>query len=232
MLISWIQKTTLLDYPGKIATLIFTAGCNLRCQFCHNSEFVLPEKIEKIKDFIPEEIFFNFLQNKIWLIDGVVICGGEPTMQKDLVEFCEKIKNMWFLIKLDTNWFYPEKIQELIDKKLIDYIAMDIKWDLKNIDDLLGVKILPKNYITSINIIKNSQINYEFRTTLIKWYHSIENFKKMMNYIIWAKNYYIQNYRPWNTLNPNFHGKSFSSNELKEFEEIARKYVENCKIRL
>lgn len=232
MLISWIKKTTLLDYPGKVACIIFTAWCNLRCSYCHNSEFVLPEKISKITDFIPEKIFFNFLASKIWILDWVVICWGEPTVQKDLIEFCQKIKNMWFLIKLDTNWQNPEILKKLIDKKIVDYIAMDIKWDYENLEDLLWVNFDKNKYLESIKIIKNSQIDYEFRTTLIKNYHNLENFEKVVKQIDWSKNYFLQNYTWWNTLKENFSWKSFLSHELLKFKEISKKYVDKCEIRI
>lgn len=231
MLISWIQKTTLLDYPGKVATLLFTAWCNLRCKYCHNSEFVLPEKIQLIQDFIPEETFFRFLETKIWLLDGVVICWGEPTLQKNLKEFCKKIKNMWFLVKLDTNGQNPKILQELLSEKLLDYIAMDIKWDYEHLEDLIW-KYDKQKYLESIEIIKNSSIDYEFRTTLIKNYHKQENFEKVVLQITWAKKYFLQNYRSGNTLEKNFYWESFSSSELLEFQSIAKKYVEKCQIRI
>ncbi len=231
MLISWIQKTTLLDYPGKVATLLFTAWCNLRCKYCHNSEFVLPEKIKFMQDFIPEEIFFNFLKTKIWLLDGVVICWGEPTLQKNLKEFCQKIKNMWFLVKLDTNGQNPKILQELLSEKLLDYIAMDIKWDYENLEDLIW-KYDKQKYLESIEIIKNSSIDYEFRTTLIKNYHKQENFEKVVLQITWAKKYFLQNYRPGNTLEKEFYWESFTSNELLDFKNIAVKYIKDTKIRI
>lgn len=231
MLISWIQKTTLLDYPGKVATLLFTAWCNLRCKYCHNSEFVLPEKIKFIQDFIPEEIFFNFLKTKIWLLDGVVICWGEPTLQKNLKEFCKKIKNMWFLVKIDTNGQNPKTLQELLSEKLLDYIAMDIKWDYENLEDLIW-KYDKQKYLESIEIIKNSSIDYEFRTTLIKNYHKQENFEKVVLQITWAKKYFLQNYRPGNTLEKEFYWESFTSNELLDFKNIAVKYIKDTKIRI
>lgn len=232
MLISWIKKTTLLDFPGKVACIIFTTGCNLRCQYCHNSDFVLPEKIKEIKDFIPEEIFFNFLKTKFWLLDGVVICGWEPTVQKDLVDFCKKIKDMWFLVKLDTNGQNPEVLKELLKKNLLDYIAMDIKWDYDNIEDLLWVKYDKEKYFESIEIIKNSGIDGEFRTTLIKHYHSLEDFENIVKQITGAKKYFLQNYIWGNTLKQDFVGESFTSKELVEFKETATRYVKNCKIRL
>lgn len=230
MLISGIKKTTLLDYPGKVSCIIFTAGCNLRCQYCHNSEFVLPEKIKLIKDFIPEEIFFNFLKTKIWLLDGVVICWGEPTLQKDLEPFCQKIKDMWFLVKLDTNWQNPEILKKLLEKNLLDYIAMDIKWDYENLEDLIW-KYDKQKYFESIKLIKNSDIDGEFRTTLIKNYHSLDDFETVVKQITGAKKYFLQNYKWGNTLQEDFDGKSFLSWELIDFKNIALQYVEKCTIR-
>lgn len=232
MLISWIKKTTLLDFPGKVACIIFTAGCNLRCSYCHNSDFVLPEKIAKIKDFIPEDVFFNFLKTKIWLLDGVVICWWEPTMQKDLENFCQKIKDMWFLVKLDTNWQNPEVLKNLIEKKLVDYIAMDIKWDYDNLEDLLWVKYDKEKYFESIELIKKSGVDGEFRTTLIKNYHNLGDFEKVVRQISGSKKYFLQNYKWWNTLLKNFDGRSFLSNELIEFKNIANNYIEKCEIRI
>ena len=230
MLISGIKKTTLLDYPGKVSCIIFIAGCNLRCQYCHNSEFVLPEKIKLIKDFIPEEIFFNFLKTKIWLLDGVVICWGEPTLQKDLEPFCQKIKDMWFLVKLDTNWQNPEILKKLLEKNLLDYIAMDIKWDYENLENLIW-KYDQQKYFESIKLIKNSDIDSEFRTTLIKNYHSLDDFETVVKQITRAKKYFLQNYKWGNTLQEDFDGKSFLSWELIDFKNIALQYVEKCTIR-
>jgi len=232
MLISWIKKTTLLDFPDKVACILFTAWCNLRCKFCHNSDFVLPEKISQIKDFIPKEIFFNFLRTKIWLLDGVVICWWEPTMQKDLEKFCQKIKDMGFLVKLDTNWQNPEILKKLIQNKLVDYIAMDIKWDYENLEDLLWIKYYKEKYFESIELIKNSGVDNEFRTTLIKNYHTLDDFEKVVKQIFGAKKYFLQNYKWWNTLEKNFAWESFLNSELIDFKNIANKFVEKCEIRI
>ena len=231
MLISWIKKTTLLDYPGKIACIIFTTWCNLRCKYCHNSEFVLPEKIAEINSFIPENIFFNFLKTKIWLLDAVVICWWEPTIHKDLEEFCKKIKELWFLVKLDTNGQNPHILKTLLKKNLVDYIAMDIKWDFDTLENLVGVPFIKKDYLDSIQLILNATIDYEFRTTLIKNYHSLENFEKCAQLLHGAKKYFLQNYKGWDTLIPDFNGESFSQEELLNFKKIWEKYVQNCKIR-
>lgn len=231
MLISALKKTTLLDYPDKIATIIFTAWCNLRCGFCHNREFVLPEEIKKITDFIPEEVFFNFLKTKVGLLDWVVICWWEPTINRDLYDFCKRIKDLWFLVKIDTNWQNPKVLQKLLDEKLVDYIAMDIKNSFIKYELTTWVKEDLEVYEKSIEIIKNSQINYEFRTTLVKWFHTEEDIIEISKLISWAKKYYLQNFKWGNTLEKDFPWTSFSREELKKLQKACLEYVENVHIR-
>lgn len=136
---------------------------------------MLPERIALIRDFIPEEIFFRYLKTRVGLIDGVVICGGEPTLQKDLKAFCQRVKSLGFSLKLDTNGRDPELLKELIDEGLVDYVAMDIKGHFARWQDLVGAQDAGK-YLESIRILKESKIDYEFRTTLIKSYHQVEDF--------------------------------------------------------
>ena len=232
MQISWINKFSLIDYPWEISCVLFTPGCNFRCGFCHNSEFVLPEKLKQVyKTLISEKAILNFLEKRKWLLTWVSICGWEPTIQKDLVIFCEKLKIMWFLVKLDTNWRDPDILKELLAKWLVDYIAMDIKNAIWNFSTSAWVLLDEKPYLESIKIILNSWINYEFRTTVIKWVHNKKIIENISKYIIGAKNYYIQNYRSWNTLDKYFNWESFSEKELEEFKESSKKYIKNIQIR-
>ena len=232
MLISWINKFSLIDYPWQISCIIFTAWCNFRCGFCHNSEFVLPEKLKKIsKYFIPEKAIFNFLEKRKWLLSWVSVCGWEPTIHNDLPEFCEKIKKMWFLIKLDTNGQSSEMIKKLLDKKLVDYIAMDIKHEIWKFSISAWVQLNENIYLESINLIKNSNIDYEFRTTVIKWVHNEKTIENIAKYIKWVKNYFLQNYKWWNTLDRNYIWESFGKSELNNFRRIAEKYIKNVWIR-
>ncbi len=232
MQLSAIKKSTLLDYPGKLATIIFTPGCNLRCRFCHNPEFVLPEELEKIRhDFIGEEVFFRFLQTRVGFLDGVVICWGEPTIHADLPEFCQKIKNLWFLVKLDTNGSNPEILELLLNQKLVDYIAMDIKHSPEWYVSLVGKDVGISKYEKSIELIRTKSPDYEFRTTLIKWTHSTEDFKKICELIQGVKKFSLQNYRGDHTLDPSFVWDSFTTKELEEMKIIAEEYVEKCEIR-
>ena len=140
MIIAGLQKLTLVDYPEKLACTVFLAGCNFRCPWCYNPELVLPEKI-KNNSQISKKGFFDFLKYRISLLDGVVICGGEPTLNNDLPIFCKEIKKMGYLIKLDTNGSNPEMIKNLIDEKLIDYIAMDVKAPKEKYKEATGTKI-------------------------------------------------------------------------------------------
>lgn len=218
MLISGVQKFTLLDFPLKTACIVFTPGCNFRCPYCYNSDFVIPEKIEKIKDiFIPEDIFFNFLKTRTGFLDGVVISGGEPTLQTDIIEFIKKIKNFNYKIKLDTNGTNFEIVKKIIGEKLIDYIAMDIKAPIEKYKDVVNVKVDTNIILKTIELIKNSSIDYEFRTTVVKEQLSIEDLNGIGKIIFGANKYYLQKFRNNNeTLNVEFKDKTtYSDSELK-----------------
>lgn len=232
MLIAWIQQTSLVDYPDKIACIIFTAGCNLRCRFCHNPALVLPWLIAATEP-IPNDVFLNFLEQRKWLIDAVVISWWEPTLQSDLIDFCRTIKEKWFLVKLDTNGRDPAIVRSLLEQKLIDYIAMDSKIDHAQRLTLLQNKehIHPYQQTMDILIHDNYGCDYEFRTTLMKPYHTRENFVAMLRLIQWAKNYYLQTYRPEKTLDPDFDGVALTHDEMKEFQTLAQDYVQKCMIR-
>ncbi len=235
MQISGVQKTTTIDYPGKIACVVFTLWCNFRCPFCHNPESVLPEQIAEIKDdLIPEEAFFNFLESRKWKLDGVSICGGEPTIQPDLYNFAKKIKDMWYLVKLDTNGRDAKIVDMMIKDNLLDYVAVDLKHNLDNYSTATGTNETPDffdNYEQLRQILLNWNVDYEYRTTIIKWMHTIDDIKSMAKHIKWAKNYYIQNYVWWNTLDPNFQWESFNDLELEEMQKVAEEFVESCEVR-
>lgn len=233
MQISGIQKTTLLDYPGKVSTIIFTLGCNFRCHYCHNFEFVLPEHVKNVaNDLISEDAFFNFLKSREWFLDGVVISWWEPTLQKDIYEFSKKIKEVGFLVKIDTNWRDPKIIKKLIDNQIIDYIAMDIKNPIEKYDEIVNIDFNPKDILETINLLLEGKVDYEFRSTVAKWAHTIEDIENMSKLINWAKKYFLQNYRPEIRLNPEFIAEGFTSEELLEMKKIAQNFVQKCEIRM
>lgn len=231
MLISWLTKFSLLDFPWEVSCIIFTAGCNMRCDFCYNSDFVIPEKIKKL-NILREKNIFTFLESRKWLLTWVSICWGEPSLQKDLVEFCKKIKKIWFKIKLDTNGRDPVLLEKLLELKLVDYIAMDIKEDFNNFWVITNITESNNNYLKSITIIRESDIQYEFRTTVIKWFHNNDMIEKIAKLLKNSQNYYLQNYKNnKNILNKNFSGKPFWLKQLELFRKIANKYIKNVWIR-
>ncbi|MCF6276961.1 MAG: anaerobic ribonucleoside-triphosphate reductase activating protein [Candidatus Magasanikbacteria bacterium] len=233
MLISAVQKFTLLDYPGKTSCIVFTPGCNFRCGYCHNPEFVLPEKIKEIKDsFIPEEIFFNFLDKRVGLLDGVVISGGEPTLMPDLENFIVKVKEKGFLVKLDTNGNRFDNLKNLVDKNLLDFIAMDIKTSLEEYKNVSGNLVNVEDVQKSIDFIKNCGVDYEFRTTMVKELHTEEVVKKMLELLKGSKSFYLQQFRPRKILKEEFSKyNSFSELEIEEIKKKFEKVVEKVGIR-
>ena len=233
MKIGWITPFSLIDYPWKSSCIIFTVGCNFRCGYCHNPDLVVPERIIDMNKFsIGEDVFFSFLEKRKWLLEGVSICGWEPTIQNDLYDFCKKIKSLGFLVKLDTNGRDPKILQQLISDSLVDYVAMDIKQSPEKLESLIQVSIDMTPYEKSIDILLQWNVDYEFRTTCIKNHHTGDDICCIAQGIQWAKNYYLQNFRKWNTLDTSFDGVSFSENELRNFQMVASKYVDKCWIRL
>lgn len=212
MKISGFDKLTLLNYPDKVACTIFTSGCNLRCPFCHNSGLVTNNYNEISFDSI-----YEYLKKRVGILDGVCITGGEPLIHADIKDYIKKIKDLGYLVKIDTNGCNPKLLKELIDLKLVDYIAMDIKNIYSKYDITSGVKVNIDNIKKSISIIENSGIDYEFRTTIVKEFHSTQDIKEILSYISSNSNYYIQNFKNSNDVfNRNL--SSFSEKELVEMK--------------
>jgi len=222
MKIAGLQKQSLIEYPGKISAVIFIAGCNFRCPWCYVPDLVLPERIKKNK-IIPQKEVFSFLKERKKFLEAVALTGGEPTIHKQLPDFIRKIKKMNYLIELETNGTNPEMINYLIDKKLIDYLAMDIKQDLNfdKYNQIVGnvlTKKLFENIKKSINILLTGKIDYEFRTTLMKEFHKKEEIIEICKKIKNAKIYYLQNFEKKETIS----GKSFTPFSKEEILEIAK----------
>lgn len=227
MIIGGFQKTSLIDYPDKISAIVFTQGCNFRCGYCHN-----PELIESNNPLIAEESILTFLTSRIGKIDAVVITGGEPTLQKGLIDFIKKIKKLGYHVKLDTNGSSPEMLSELIQQQLLDYIAMDIKGPLEKYENITNVKLDIESIKQSINLIINSNINYEFRTTVLKSQLNIEDFKSISDLIQGATTYYLQQFVPSKTLNSDFlKEKSYTIEELTQIKDLLSKSIKNIYIR-
>jgi pyruvate formate lyase activating enzyme len=211
---------------------VFTLGCNLRCRFCHNPEFVLPEKVARIKDWLrQEQAFFEFLEKRHGILDGVSVCGGEPTIHRDLKQFLARIQELGFLVKLDTNGRNPEVLAELIEEWLVNYIAMDVKHTWEKYPTLTWVQGDASSYQESIRIIMETAPDYEFRTTVIKGTHTSNDIEDIARSIDGVRRYYLQNYHSWDILDPSFSGTSFTHEELLEMQKQALLYVKECGIR-
>lgn len=172
MRLNGINTFTLVDYPGKIAAVVFTAGCNFRCGYCHNRQFVDPLLLKKEEgNIIPLDAFFHFLSTRKGLLDGISICGGEPTIHSDLPEFITQIKSHGFLVKLDTNGTNPDMLSFLLEKNLLDFVAMDLKHQSPSLDTLVESCVNKEVLEKSKQLIMERAPDYEFRTTVIKGWH-------------------------------------------------------------
>jgi len=231
MRIGGLQKVSLIDYPGLISAVVFTQGCNFRCPYCHNPELVDPYKFGKV---LLEKDIFTFLDRRVGKLDGVVITGGEPTVQKDLADFIKKIKSIGYLVKLDTNGFFPDVVESLLAGKLIDYIAMDIKAPIGSYQRVAGISSFnsQKTIERSIKLIMDAPIDYEFRTTVVKSILSAEDLYKIAKMITGARLYALQRFKPTKVLKKSYlKKKSYSAEELEEIAAELKKSVKEVIVR-
>ena len=226
MNIAGISKISLSDYKNKVATVIFTSGCNFRCDFCHNSSLV-----DGNASLVNEEEIFSYLAKRVGIIDGVVISGGEPTLQEDLIDFIKKIKQLGYEIKLDTNGSKYEVCKKLIDEKLIDYVAMDIKNGPSYYSDIIKIKdIYIFNIKKTVDLLINSGIDYEFRTTLVKEYFTKESILELGNFIKGAKKLYLQKYvSREECINSNLN--EVNEKEANEYASLLKIYIDDVELR-
>ena len=217
MKIVGLQKLTLLDFPGQTACTVFTAGCNFRCPFCHNSDVIYARNEE-----IPQEEFFEFLQSRKGKLDGVCITGGEPLLQSDIIEFMAKIRALGFLIKLDTNGSIYGKLEYIIKNRLCDYVAMDVKNSVEKYNLTAGAVVDVQNVVKSIDLLKGQNlVNYEFRTTVVKGLHEIDDFKDISRLISGAKAYYLQQYKDCEkVLNRSY--SAYSEEQMKQILQVVK----------
>lgn len=197
MRIGGFQKISLIDYPGKVAAVVFTQGCNFRCRFCHNLPLVIPSCFGEL---LSEEEIINFLKARVDKLQGVVVTGGEPTLQSDLPLFLEKIKAMGYLVKLDTNGSRPEMLRRLIDQKLVDFVAMDIKGPIRRYSEITGVVVNTDYIKKSVSIILESGINYQFRTTFPKPLLTENDLPEILDVIHGAERFVLQPFVPQENL--------------------------------
>lgn len=241
MKIVGLMKTTLLDYPGHVACTIFTPGCNFRCSYCHNKDLVIPELIN-FNTFYSEDEIFDFLKSRVGILEGVCITGGEPTLQHDLFDFIKKIKDLGYLVKLDTNGTNCSILVDLIYEKLIDYVAMDIKGGIDCYE-----KMIPQdNFRIYSNVIETThylrwqeKIDYEFRTTVVGNLHTDQDFKEIGRLLsnslageTIAKRYYLQYYKESDgVIDKSLGFTTPTKEELLNYLKIVKEYIPNAEIR-
>lgn len=236
MLIGGLQKTTLIDFPDRVACTVFTVGCNFRCPFCHNKDLVTLDLFKQagIKS-IAEKDFFAFLEKRKKILDGVCITGGEPTIHSDLEQFCRQIKALGLKVKLDTNGSNPQILKKLIEKKLVDFIAMDVKSSFGDYAKTIGTKVKVADIKQSIRLIINSGLEYELRTTVVPGLHAAKNLvklakelKKFNPQLKWI----LQKFRPQNCLDPKYLKiKPYSDKEMNDILKLVQRILPKAKLR-
>lgn len=228
MKIGGLQKTSLLDYPDILSAIIWTAGCNFRCPFCYNKQLVLGKT-----EIISEETILSFLEKRRDVLEGLSISGGEPLLQEDIVDFTEKVKKLNYLIKIDTNGAFPEKLKELIDKKLVDYVSMDVKAPKEKYDQLVGVKTDLSKIEQSIDLIKNEAPDYEFKTTVVPGMLNKKDIVEIAKWLEGSKQFYLQQFKSDSPLVSSKLNDvaPYSKEELNEMLQEIKPFFKNCSLR-
>lgn len=229
MLISGLQKLTLLDYPGHVACTVFTGGCNFRCPFCHNAPLVVPERVAQDTD---EDYVLAFLKKRQGVLDGVAVTGGEPLLHKDIPQFLAKVKELGYKIKLDTNGSFPDLLEEIIKSGLADRVAMDIKNSPEGYTLATGIE---KPDMASIerskNLLLHGSTDYEFRTTVVKGIHTAESIRGAAEWISGAKEYYLQQFKDSGDLINKEGLSAFNEEEMHLLAEAASEFVPAVQVR-
>jgi pyruvate formate lyase activating enzyme len=230
MVFGGIQKSTLIDYPGKVACVLFLSGCNFQCPYCHNPELAKGTALEKW----PEQAAYDFLEKRKGFIEGVVISGGEPSLNPHLIRVCRTIRQMGYPIKLDTNGSRPDVLEKLISGGLVDYVAMDVKTVPEHYPQYIQKNCNTEAITSSIQLIKTSGLSHEFRTTCIRPLINKQIMERICCLIQGAELYVLQQFQLSHVLNPDFfraHDYRITENDLLEFRAIAEKRVKSCMIR-
>lgn len=228
MLINGFQKLTILDYPGKVACIVFTPGCNFRCPFCHNASLVT--HIDKDTYLDIDEVL-SYLKKRQGLLDGVVITGGEPLLQDGIEEFISEIKALGYCVKLDTNGSFPEKLISVVEKGLVDYVAMDIKNSKEKYAETIGVDDFDITPIEkSVDFLLQNKVDFEFRTTIVDGLHTLDDIQDIVVWIKGAHKYFLQNFvDSGDLIKPDM--KPISALLLKEMQKKASEFIPNVEIR-
>lgn len=228
MKIYGLQKMTLLDYPGKVACTVFTGGCNLRCPFCHNASLVLNDAEKTI---LSEEECFSFFRKRQGVLDGICVTGGEPLLQTDIADFLYRLKDLGYDVKLDTNGSFPVRLKELVEKGLVDYVAMDVKSAPSRYAEAVGMKRFDFSGVKeSIGFLLSEPVDYEFRTTVVKGLHDETILRGAAALIANAKRYYLQKFVDSGDL-IGTDLAAFSDDEMRSFLKVVSPFVKFAALR-
>lgn len=229
MLVSGLQKLTLLDYPGKVACTIFTGGCNFRCPFCHNAGLVLPEQLSPDTD---EEQVLTFLKRRQGMLDGVAITGGEPLLHRDTMDFLGKIRDMGYSIKLDTNGSFPDRLEAIIRAGLVDRVAMDVKTAPEEYGTVVGIPGMDISAVTrSKELLMEGRVDYEFRTTVVKGLHTRSSLIGAAKWIAGAKEYYLQQFKDSGNLILPEGLSAYNEDEMRSLADAVSEFVPGVQLR-
>ena len=229
MLISGLQKLTLLDYPGTVACTVFTGGCNFRCPFCHNASLVLPEELNREDETEP---VLSFLKKRVGILDGVAVTGGEPLLHPDMPAFLEKVRALGYKIKLDTNGSFPERLMEIVNAGLVDRVAMDVKNSPALYGKTVGLERFDlKPVERSKDFLLSGKVEYEFRTTVVRGLHTRESLTEAAQWIAGAREYYLQQFKDsGELLDPNGLG-AFDDDEMRALADAVRPIIPTVQLR-
>ena len=228
MVISGLQKLTLLDYPGKVACTVFTGGCNFRCPFCHNAGLVLPERLAQ--DTTMDDVL-SFLRKRVGILEGVAVTGGEPLLHKDTEDFLRAVKDMGYLVKLDTNGSFPDRLEAILSKGLADRVAMDIKNSPDAYAKTTGLQPDLAAVTRSRDLLLSGTVEYEFRTTVVKGLHTAESLIGAAKWIAGAQEYYLQQYKDSGDVIEAGGLSAFSEEEMHALADAVRQYVPSVLLR-
>lgn len=228
MKIQGLQKLTLLDYPGQVACTVFTAGCNFRCPYCHNASLVT--HVDPENDILQETVL-EFLQKRKGILDGVCVTGGEPLLQPDVETFIRKIKELGYLVKLDTNGSDMQKMKSLVEQGLVDYVAMDIKNAPNRYGETIGILDYHlESILQSVDYLLTHPVEYEFRTTMVRGFHKREDMEVIGKWLKGASKYFLQSFvDSGDLIHPGLQG--FNKEIMTQALEIVRRYVPNAELR-
>ncbi len=229
MKIGGLQKTSLLEYPGRLCAVVFTRGCNLRCPYCHNPELVLPNRYTPL---IPQEKVLAFLQSRRKYLNAVAVTGGEPCLQRGLLGFLRAVRHLGYSLKLDTNGCFPEVLAALLEEGLLDYISMDIKAPLAKYEQTAAAPVDRSGIRKSISLVLKSGVDHEFRTTVVASQLTGADLESIGRLINGARRYFLQKFVPSKTVNEDFlREKTYSAAEFDKFRRAMHPYVKECRVR-